>query len=204
MKTTAIPRVKFEVTKENIELACKSDSRHCMIADAVAARLPHVRNISVDMMSIRWSDPLKGWRYTYMTPKPAQGALIDFDMGIVPQPFSFETRGGLATPMHMGSGKDRKRAHKVRGHEILKMTDHGSNIQAVARDSIPMWRKGADETVSEIALARRKGDKKHELEIRKADVGRRGRPTIWHPSHNSLREFGFRGFTKGYQKTSSQ
>jgi len=171
-----------------------------MIADAIADKLPGVRNISVDMMSIRWSDPLKGWRYTYLTPKPAQGALIDFDMGIACEPFNFEVRGGHATPMYLGTGKNRKRANKVPEDKILKTSDHGSVIHSVGRDSVPMWRKGADENVSEIVSARRKGDKKRELEARKADVGRRGRPTVWHPSHNSLREFGFRGFTKGYVK----
>jgi hypothetical protein len=179
MKQPSVPKVvpsrhKIEVTAENIQDACKADSRHCMIADAIAQQLPGVRSISVDMMTIRWSDPAKGWRYIYLTPKPAQKALIDYDMGEQIAPFNFQVRSGHAVPMILGSGKSRKRAHQVTKSKILKVTDK-TIVQSVGRDAPPMW-PGKN--------------------IQKS----KGRPREWHPSHNSLREFGMRGFTEGYMK----
>jgi hypothetical protein len=166
-------RYKIEVTAENIQESCKTNARHCMIADAIACQFPKVRNISVDMMTIRWSDPEKGWRYIYLTPKPAQKALIAYDMGEQIEPFSFQVRSGHAVPMYLGSGKNRKRAHKVTEGKILKVTDK-TIVQSVGRDTPPMW-PGKIQNV-------------------------KGRPKEWHPSHNSLRQFGFLGFTKDFVK----
>jgi hypothetical protein len=175
--------MKIEVTAENINQACKKDSRHCMIAEAIATQFPGVRNISVDMMNIRWSDPATGWRYIYMTPKPAQKALIHFDMGLDVQPFSFQVRSGIATPMIIGTGKNRKRAHKVRESKITKVTDKTS-VQSVGSRSVPMCVKDAP------AASKRAP----------ATVGKNsgGRPKEWHPSHHSLRRFGMLGFTEGF------
>lgn len=180
-------RVKFEVTAEIIKNACKENSRHCMIAQAVAATLPHVRNISVDMMTIRWSDPERGWRYIYLTPKPAQYALVDYDMGLKIEPFTFQVRSGHATPMYLGTGKQRKRAHQVRANKILKVSDK-TIVCSIGRDSVPMTpRDPKDKILGETI-------------IQPATQNRRGRPKEWHPSHNSLRRFGMQGFTEGYTK----
>ena len=168
-----LSRVKIQVTAENIKDACRADSRHCMIAEAIKAQFPNVRNISVDMMNVRWSDPAKGWRYIYLTPKPAQYALINYDRGLKIEPFSFQVRTGLAVPMQLGTGKNRKRAHRVRESKILKTSDKGTIVHGVASKSVPMWPTGTDVT----------GLKP-------------GRPKEWHPSHNSLRRYGLRGFTQ--------
>lgn len=186
-----VSRVKFQVTDQIIKNACQADSRHCMIAEAIAAKLPHVRNISVDMMNIRWSDPKTGWRYIYMAPKPTQHALIRYDMGLEIKPFDFEVRSGVATPMHLGTGKERKRAHKVKENKILKTGDKGTVAHSVARDSVPMWPAKRDTAIPGMKVN----------PDRVPVSGKRGRPKEWHPSHNSLREFGLRGFTEGYQPT---
>jgi hypothetical protein len=183
-----LSRVKIQVTAENIERACKADSRHCMIADAISTQLPGVRNISVDMMNIRWSDPSTGWRYIYMTPKAAQYALIDYDMGLPIEPFSFQVRSGLATPMILGTGKNRRRAHKVRENKILKVSDKGTIVHSVGRDSVPM-----DPNDHKRALSGGIGRNP-------VPPGHKGRPFEWHPSHNSLRRYGMLGFTEGYSK----
>ncbi len=180
-------RVKIQVTEQNIRDACKADSRHCMIADAITAHLPGVRNISVDMMNIRWSDPSTGWRYIYMTPKPAQYALIDYDMGLPIEPFSFQVRSGFATPMILGTGKNRKRAHRVRENGITKVTDK-TIVQSIGSKSVPMW---PDDRKSMGGIGRNP-----------VPPGHKGRPYEWHPSHNSLREYGLRGFTEGVIKKS--
>jgi hypothetical protein len=189
-----LSRVKFQVTAENIKNACKADSRHCMIAQAIATELPHVRAISVDMMTIRWSDPAKGWRFVYLTPKPAQEALVRYDMGLEIRPFSFQVRSGHATPMNLGSGKNRKRAHKVRENKIAKVTDK-TIVHSVGSESVPMWPAKKDSVTSV-------GSKPVPMGPGKKDsidgIRRVSGPRNWHPSHNSLRQFGFRGFTEGF------
>jgi hypothetical protein len=180
-----VSRVRIQVTPEIIKDACRTDSRHCMIAEAIAAQLPGVRNISVDMMTIRWSDPTKGWRYIYLTPKPAQHALIRYDMGLDVQPFSFQVRSGHATPMIIGVGKNRKRAHRIRKNKILKTSDKGTIVHSVGYDSVPMWPKNEPP-----------GSKSASVMPAPKNLG--GRPKEWHPSHNSLRYFGMIGFTEGY------
>jgi hypothetical protein len=185
-----LSRVKIQVTEQNIKDACKADSRHCMIADAISAHLPGVRNISVDMMTIRWSDPEKGWRYIYLTPRAAQYALIYYDMGLEPKPFTFEVRSGHATPMNLGSGKNRKRAHKVPEDKILKVTDNKTIVHSVGSKPVPMW-----PTKDQIPKGK---DSLAGIGRNPVPPGHKGRPYEWHPSHNSLREFGMRGFTEGF------
>lgn len=190
-----VSRVKIQVTAENIKQACKADSRHCMIADAISAQLPGVRNISVDLMNIRWSDPSTGWRYIYLTPKPAQYALVDYDMGLPIEPFSFQVRSGHATPMILGTGKNRKRAQKVPENKILKVSDKGTIVHSVGRNSVPMCVKDSPPE-SKSAPMRPRGA----IGRNPVPPGHKGRPYEWHPSHNSLRRFGMRGFTEEYIK----
>jgi hypothetical protein len=189
-------RVKIEVTAQNIRDACQANSKHCMIAQAIATQFPGVRNISVDMMNIRWSDPEKGWRYIYMTPKPAQYALVHYDMGLETKPFSFQVRSGHATPMILGSGKNRKRAHKVRENKILKTTDKGTIVHSVGSKPVAMWPRDKDCTVP---VTPEEKDSVARIGRDPAPKGSGpGRPREWHPSHNSLRKFGLRGFTEGF------
>jgi hypothetical protein len=72
-----------------------------MIAEAIAVQLPHVKNISVDLQTIRWSDPATGYRYIYLTPRDAQEMLIAFDQGWdhLIKPIVFELRNPQITPM---------------------------------------------------------------------------------------------------------
>jgi hypothetical protein len=58
-----------------------------MIAEAVKASLPDVKTVSVDLATIRFTDKKTGSRYTYMTPRAAQQALVQFDNGEKPEPF---------------------------------------------------------------------------------------------------------------------
>jgi hypothetical protein len=75
-----------------------------MIADAVKAAYPEAKHISVDIQTIRFSLPEKGIRCTYLTPRTAQIALLNFDQGQAPAPFRFVLRGGQVT-------KTRRHAH---------------------------------------------------------------------------------------------
>lgn len=91
------PRVTIDVTTDLIEGSKERDSSHCMIAEAVKAAVPGASFVSVDLQTIRFSDPKKRLRYTYLTPRSAQIALIEFDQGMAPEPFSFQLRHGQVT-----------------------------------------------------------------------------------------------------------
>jgi hypothetical protein len=80
------------VTDEVIANACRRDSGHCMIADALKMMNPGVNHVDVDLQTIRFSDPAKGARYIYLTPPLAQRALIRFDQGETVEPFDFTLR----------------------------------------------------------------------------------------------------------------
>jgi hypothetical protein len=60
--------------------------------------VPHARFISVDLQTIRWSDPKRGVRYVFLTPAVAQQDLIiPFDQGEECKPISFRMRPAFVT-----------------------------------------------------------------------------------------------------------
>lgn len=82
--------MRIKTSKQNIDGAVRGNSRHCMIADAIAEQVPNAKQVIVDAQSIRWTDKEKGVRYTFMTPPEAQKQLIRFDAGKVVEPFVVE------------------------------------------------------------------------------------------------------------------
>lgn len=98
------PVVTLEVTRTIIEASRQQDSRHCMIATAVKMAVPNARFVSVDVQTIRFTDPVKRLRYTYLTPRVAQVALVNFDMGDLPEPFTVRLSAG-----HVGRAMTRTR-----------------------------------------------------------------------------------------------
>jgi hypothetical protein len=101
------PRVRIEVSEEIIDSAERRNSGHCMIADAIKASMPDVRMISVDLQTIRWSDHKAGRRFTYLTPRQAQVALVKFDQGLHTEPFAFSVRSGQSMPINEKKGHER-------------------------------------------------------------------------------------------------
>lgn len=91
------PRLDVAVDAQTIQDAIPRDSSHCMIAEAIKAAFPTATRVSVDLQTIRFSDPGRGLRYTYLTPRIGQLALIRFDTGDRPEPFSFRLRNGMVT-----------------------------------------------------------------------------------------------------------
>lgn len=86
------PRIVVDVTAEDIATAIPQDSGHCMIADAIQRLHPDVTGVSVDLATVRFTDKAKGKRYVYLTPELAQMALLMFDQGELPPPFTFELK----------------------------------------------------------------------------------------------------------------
>jgi hypothetical protein len=60
-----------------------------IIAAAVRAARPDVRNIAVDLGTIRWTDPKTNRRVTFTTPAVVRAALLAFAGGATPAPFRF-------------------------------------------------------------------------------------------------------------------
>lgn len=93
MKDLRAPQARIHVTEEIIKAAEKKSSSHCMTAVAIQHNVPGAIRISVDTQTIRWSDPEKGVRYAYLTPRRVQLEIIRFDSGVLPEPFSFTLQG---------------------------------------------------------------------------------------------------------------
>lgn len=98
------PRVRINVTQEIIDAGIRRSSSHCMIAEAIEELIPEARHIAVDLQTIRWSDPEKGVRYTYLTPRAAQVHLVNYDQGEEVEPISFS----LSRPMITQAGTREK------------------------------------------------------------------------------------------------
>jgi hypothetical protein len=59
------------------------------IAEAIRAARPDVRNVAVDLGTIRWTDPKTGRRVTFATPIVLRDALLGLAGGVAPEPFRF-------------------------------------------------------------------------------------------------------------------
>lgn len=98
------PQFFAQVTKDLIDSAVRGDSGHCMIAEAVKAARPEAEYVSVDIQTIRFSDRGKRLRYIYLTPRVAADAILDFDQGVSPEPFSFRLRNAHVLGMRDRDG----------------------------------------------------------------------------------------------------
>jgi hypothetical protein len=121
------PRVKIEVTDELIEASKGRDSSHCMIAEAVKVAYPEASCVAVDVQTIRWSDPSKGYRYTYLTPRTAQHNIVKFDRGDAVEPFSFILKGAQITksgktksPKKINVDSEVQKAKGAKGGKVSK------------------------------------------------------------------------------------
>ncbi len=104
-KSKKSPVVDVKVTQEIIDHAIARDSGHCVVADAIAATLPHVNHVSVDLQTIRFTDPKKHERYVYLTPRSAALAIIQTDQGEKPAPFNLRLRSAHVLNSHAGKKK---------------------------------------------------------------------------------------------------
>lgn len=99
LRKPSSPKIKVVVGEDIIRNSVSRDSSHCMIAEALKASYPEGSSVSVDIQTIRVSNPKKRLRYTYLTPRLAQVSLIKFDQGLMPEPFEFSLRHGQVTKM---------------------------------------------------------------------------------------------------------
>jgi hypothetical protein len=110
---TTMPVLVIPVSSKIIATAVQRDSHHCMIVDAVKKRIPKAQYISVDLQSIRFSDPDTKIRYKYFTPLPGQINLVKFDQGHEVKPFTLTLKDGTKEvvgwkPKHKTAERKRK------------------------------------------------------------------------------------------------
>ena len=108
-KLPTSPRLKVTVTDEIIETSKRRSSSHCMTAEAVRAAYPDASRVSVDMQTIRFTNPKRGLRFVYLTPPKVQHAIILFDKGETPMAFDFRLANGHVVL----AGKKASRYHPV-------------------------------------------------------------------------------------------
>ena len=106
-----LPRFRVNVTREIIDTAVQADSNACMIADAVKeswskkfGRSPIA--VSVDIQTIRLTDPEEGRRHIWPTPPKAAVGLTYFDNGdrALLIPFCFQLMNGHAIAVKRQGG----------------------------------------------------------------------------------------------------
>src|SRR5262245_5939976 len=97
MKFPRGPNVRVNCRKELITKAVRANSSKCWVQEAIKETVTGAKNIAVDLATIRWSDLARGLRYVYLTPYSAQKALLEFDEGKEPAPFSFFLRNAHVT-----------------------------------------------------------------------------------------------------------
>jgi hypothetical protein len=107
------PRITVRVGQKHIDSARKKSSSHCMTADAMIEQLPQYKSIAVDIQTIRLTDPVKGLRYTYLTPRDVQERILKWDQGYEVKPFEFKLRGAQVTTMFRGANRKQKPVHKL-------------------------------------------------------------------------------------------
>jgi hypothetical protein len=93
--STKAPRFSVELTDDLIYECEQRDSSHCMIADAIKRARPEATYVAVDLQTIRFTEGER--RYTYLTPRRAQVAIVKFDQGIPCKPFTLQLRNGQST-----------------------------------------------------------------------------------------------------------
>ena len=168
-----VPTHSIAITEEIINKACRRDSRHCMIAEAIREQIQGATFIAVDMMTIRFSVPEKGLRFSYHTPPLAQDALARFDRGIEVDPFTIKLKNGHAISMvqHVkendGVSRRKKKIHDL-GPKKMKIKHggkHGIETEIIGGEAIPVQKPK-------------------------------------HGSHSSIRVFGMRNWTEGWKHIS--
>lgn len=115
-----MPIIVIPVSSKLIENAIRSDSHKCMIADAIKARVPKAQYISVDVQSIRFTNPETKTRYKYFTPLAGQQGLVNFDQGKKIKPFALTLKDGTQESIAHATAKRRKRRNSSRSHQAIK------------------------------------------------------------------------------------
>lgn len=159
VRAVKAPRLDFAVTAEHIAAGIPKDSAHCMIADALREAMPNADLISADLATIRFTDRLAGRRYIYLTPIPAQQALIAFDQGEPVEPFHVRARA--AQMIHTGAARRARRIQAEQDGEPLPEREPAKLVKAAGDSgtgsSVPLKVGGSAPPIGALAGGDTKG-----------------------------------------------
>ena len=102
-----------------------------MIAEAIKKAIPRATGVSVDLQAIRWTDPDLQLRYVFLTPREAQVALLHFDRGETPEPFTMKLSN----------------AHVLRANPSVKSTSHRERWEPI-REALNAYREETGLTIA--------------------------------------------------------
>jgi hypothetical protein len=128
------------VTAELITEAIRGNSGWCMVSAAVKIAAPWATHISSDLQTIRVTDPTKGLRYVYLTPRVTQVALILFDQGKQPEPFEFALRGGSTHTSFKRTTPgqaSQQRVHKLGRRRVIPNTKGITDVPSTVGGPVP-------------------------------------------------------------------
>lgn len=109
------PHLRVKVTEDTIQNAIESDAFRCWVSRTIQDQHPKYIRVSTDLQTIRLSDPERGVRYVYLTPRLVQACLVLFDKGKRMRPFVFHLRGAHTVSMtRINSQKGVSREQRVR------------------------------------------------------------------------------------------
>jgi len=135
--------IELDITEEIINAAIPRSSGHCVIADALKQARPELQRISVDLQTIRFTDPVTKTRYIYLTPAKGQRVLTGFDQGErVPCKIRL-TRPVQIIPHRGGYDPEKKKAQNKISHERAKArrtmikTKSGQGVQTIIGGDAP-------------------------------------------------------------------
>jgi hypothetical protein len=150
------PKLTITVTEEIIKNAEARSSSHCMWADAVRVAFPTAKSVSVDVQTIRFTDPDKKLRYVYLTPRAAQVSLVLFDQGIHTEPMSVNLRHGSVVKSNSYVKPYRK---PVSNKAVVSMPD-GNHVELQPDSHIPNVIGGLTPPIGALSNTRYRGKRR--------------------------------------------
>ena len=182
--TTQFKMRQIEVTRQEIDHAVRENSHSCMIVEAIKRTVPGVRNVSVDVQTIRFTDVKNNRRIACLTPPVCQLNLVRFDRGMPLKPFKFDLKSVQVSALRVVQAKRDEKGEVIRKPRTVKRRLADGSVKIVT-DTQPVY-----ETIQEPTGVR--------------ELSNKGKPNRDHiiggnmpPQHvpSFQRKFGMKGFT---------
>lgn len=110
-----------------------------MIAESLKAAYPHYKFVAVDVATIRATDPDKGVRYVWLTPRTIQKMIVEYDQGNKPKPLKSVR---LQRGMEIASGRVNT-GHKKKPGKKAVLVKRGHSVPIVRGGKSPPKASGA-------------------------------------------------------------
>jgi hypothetical protein len=151
-------QLTVEVTQEDIDKGIARDSTKCVIADAIRRQNPGFQRVSVDLATIRISDPKRGLRCLYFTPPSLQKIIIATDQGKKKdiQPCKARLVAGQVVPIKTHTAKEKAKLRrgwkekyskkKAVAKKMLDMKGGGQKVPVISGGKLPPIAPGSMRT----------------------------------------------------------